>query len=202
MDEIKTCQRCNVLISNLNSNTGNYYRHISVKYCDECRVIVNREKGAERVRRYKERQKKLKPLIREMKDNYITIDGIRVPTRCTKSISDDKIGYYVYWFSHPDERWVYVGKSCGNLNNRILSHKRHWEGDNIDDKYRKLIDESDVYFTELTNPVEADFVESILINQHKPIANIAKKYEISSVNIELNLNWKKYNLNKSSISKE
>lgn len=58
MNNIKICQRCNAaLISNLDSANCDYYRHIRVKYCDECAAIVNREKNAERCRRYRERKK-------------------------------------------------------------------------------------------------------------------------------------------------
>lgn len=58
MHNVKMCERCNhVLISNLNSPTADYYRHLSVKYCDTCREIVKREKTAQRVKKYKQRKK-------------------------------------------------------------------------------------------------------------------------------------------------
>lgn len=70
MNNIKICQRCNAaLISNLDSANCDYYRHIRVKYCDECAAIVNREKNAERCRRYRERKKK----IRSAEDTKLAI---------------------------------------------------------------------------------------------------------------------------------
>lgn len=76
MNNIKICERCkSVLISNLDSDSCDYYRHIRVKYCDECRVIVNREKNAERVRRCKER-KKLNKRIEDNKLNILESENI------------------------------------------------------------------------------------------------------------------------------
>lgn len=58
MKNIKICERCHATaISDLNDAETDYFRHIAVKYCDECRKIVNREKTAERVKRYKERKR-------------------------------------------------------------------------------------------------------------------------------------------------
>lgn len=58
MNNVKVCIRCNLkLISNMNFDTCDYYRHLSVKYCDECREIVKREKNAEAVKRYRKRKK-------------------------------------------------------------------------------------------------------------------------------------------------
>lgn len=85
MNNIKICERCKTaLISNLDSENCDYYRHIRIKYCDKCRVIVNREKTLERVKRYNARKKKiisaedtrLEILTREnleMYNNYIEI---------------------------------------------------------------------------------------------------------------------------------
>lgn len=61
MNNIKICERCKAaLISNLDSENCDYFRHIRVKYCDSCAEIVNREKNAERCRRYRERKKRLR----------------------------------------------------------------------------------------------------------------------------------------------
>lgn len=58
MTNFKMCQRCNQkVISNLNNPTADYYRHLSVKYCDECREIVRREKNAQSVKRYRKRKR-------------------------------------------------------------------------------------------------------------------------------------------------
>lgn len=58
MNNVKMCARCNAaIISNLHSETADYYRHISIKYCDQCRQIVKREQTARRVKALKERKK-------------------------------------------------------------------------------------------------------------------------------------------------
>lgn len=51
MDEIKKCERCHEVISDV--NCSDWFSHIRVKYCDTCREIVRREKEAERMRKYR-----------------------------------------------------------------------------------------------------------------------------------------------------
>lgn len=76
MENVKVCQRCKaVLISNLDSDTCDYFRHIRVKYCDVCAEIVNKEKNAERCRRYRER-KKLNRKADETKLNILENENI------------------------------------------------------------------------------------------------------------------------------
>ncbi len=53
---IKKCVICGVPISN--EYESSWYRHIRIMYCDACREEVNRIKNADRVRKYKKRQKK------------------------------------------------------------------------------------------------------------------------------------------------
>lgn len=52
---IKRCERCYTPISY--EDTADWYSHIRIQYCDECKKIVEKEKAAERFRRYKQRQK-------------------------------------------------------------------------------------------------------------------------------------------------
>ena len=52
---IKRCERCFTPISY--EDTADWYSHIRIQYCDECKKIVEKEKAAERFRRYKQRQK-------------------------------------------------------------------------------------------------------------------------------------------------
>lgn len=47
MQEIKYCQRCGKLISDVNAS--DWYSHISKKYCEICRRESDREKTALRV---------------------------------------------------------------------------------------------------------------------------------------------------------
>lgn len=58
MQNVKMCVRCNAaIISNIHNENTDFYRHIRVKYCDQCRPIVKREQTAARVRKLKARKK-------------------------------------------------------------------------------------------------------------------------------------------------
>ena len=61
---VKKCERCFKIISDANSS--DWYSHIRIKYCDECREIVRKEKAAARVKRLRERKKENE---KAMKDN-------------------------------------------------------------------------------------------------------------------------------------
>ena len=52
---IKRCARCYTPISY--EDSSDWYSHIRIKYCDECRKVVEREQAAERLKRYKQRKK-------------------------------------------------------------------------------------------------------------------------------------------------
>ena len=85
MNNVKMCVRCNAaIISNLHDANADYYRHLSVKYCDECRKITEREQTARRLKRYRERKKQNRTLKQEqnsylkaenemMKRNYVQL---------------------------------------------------------------------------------------------------------------------------------
>lgn len=55
MSDLKFCSRCGVVISNL--VTGDYYSHISIKYCTKCAEVVEREKTAARVKALRQRKR-------------------------------------------------------------------------------------------------------------------------------------------------
>ena len=52
---IKKCERCNKEISW--ESTSDYYSHIRIMYCSECREIVKREQTVSRMKRLRERKK-------------------------------------------------------------------------------------------------------------------------------------------------
>lgn len=69
MNNVKMCLRCNAaIISNLHTDTADYYRHLSVKYCDECREIVKREQTARRVKALRERKREKDKLMKTEND--------------------------------------------------------------------------------------------------------------------------------------
>lgn len=55
MNDIKFCKRCGTLISDINNT--DWYRHLSVKYCEICRKESDREKTALRVYNLRQRKK-------------------------------------------------------------------------------------------------------------------------------------------------
>lgn len=52
---VKYCERCYKKISD--AYTSDWYSHIRIMYCDECRDIVRKEKAAERIRKLREKNK-------------------------------------------------------------------------------------------------------------------------------------------------
>ena len=62
--DIKRCEKCYKIISDI--NTSDYYSHIRIKYCPDCKEIVLREKTKARMQRLRER-KKLQEQERNMK---------------------------------------------------------------------------------------------------------------------------------------
>lgn len=57
LDSLKRCTRCGVLISDLDNPTTDYYSHIRLKYCPDCRQAVEKRQSLERVKRYRERKR-------------------------------------------------------------------------------------------------------------------------------------------------
>lgn len=55
MTDLKFCKRCGTLISDI--STADWYRHLSVKYCEICRKDSEREKTALRVYNLRQRKK-------------------------------------------------------------------------------------------------------------------------------------------------
>lgn len=65
MTPIKICERCRaVAISNINVDGTDYYSHIRIKYCDNCRKEIKREQTARRMRELRRRAKEEKKLLK------------------------------------------------------------------------------------------------------------------------------------------
>ena len=62
MKEIKYCQNCGLIISNIENS--DYFSHISIKYCPDCSKKIEREKTAARVAALRKR-KKIKDKFRD-----------------------------------------------------------------------------------------------------------------------------------------
>lgn len=57
LEDVKRCTMCGKVISDLNDQTTDYYRHIRLKYCPICRETAEHLQGVDRVRRYRERKR-------------------------------------------------------------------------------------------------------------------------------------------------
>ena len=55
MTDVKRCKRCGKIISDVSS--ADWYSHIRVQYCENCRKQSDREKTAIRVAKLRERKK-------------------------------------------------------------------------------------------------------------------------------------------------
>lgn len=78
---IKRCARCYTPISY--EDNSDWYSHIRIKYCDECRKVVEREQAAERLKRYKQRKKEADRIrdarLKELElENQILRDKLKV----------------------------------------------------------------------------------------------------------------------------
>lgn len=83
-----------------------------------------------------------------------------------------------------------------HMKERDDSHIKN-DHDNIPRKYRPLLKESDVYYMELANRCEMDYVELYLINRYKPLANVQSKNEGTSELFLCNLpEWIPYRTHK------
>lgn len=110
-----------------------------------------------------------------------------------------KDGYYVYRYMHPDYPWLYIGKTK-HLDRRIREHARS-NGDNIDPKYRDIVNEAYILYIRLSNQTEMDILELYLIDKYKPKLNRASKYS-GGGSLKMRVpKWEKYDENIQSLSR-
>ncbi len=55
MRETKYCQRCGKIISRIEN--ADWYSHMSIKYCPDCRKKSDQEKTAERMKKFRARNR-------------------------------------------------------------------------------------------------------------------------------------------------
>lgn len=67
MTDIKYCEGCGRVISRIND--ADWYSHMSIKYCPNCRAKSDKEKAAERLKRFRARNKQ----IRKAKDEKLVL---------------------------------------------------------------------------------------------------------------------------------
>lgn len=69
MQDIKYCQRCGRKISDI--NTADYFSHIKIKYCTDCKADANREDCRERSKRIRRQVKENNRLARELNNRLL-----------------------------------------------------------------------------------------------------------------------------------
>lgn len=57
LENVKRCTMCGKVISDLNDETTDYYRHIRLKYCPTCRGTMEHLQGVARVQEYRRRKR-------------------------------------------------------------------------------------------------------------------------------------------------
>lgn len=95
------------------------------------------------------------------------------------------MSYYIYRYMHPDYSWLYVGQTV-DIKGRIKSHD-YSNSDNIDRKYVDLLLEATVLYFQCNSKNQMNYIESYLIDKHKPFLNKAGKDEDVSCEAEMEL---------------
>ncbi len=85
------------------------------------------------------------------------------------------MGHCVYKYVLDDEI-IYIGKNDTELKSRVYSHETE-KSDRLYRFFEKYGDKLKIYYTEVKNRLQADLLESFLIDKYKPSFNIAKNYE-------------------------
>lgn len=106
------------------------------------------------------------------------------------------MGYYVYKYVHPLHPWLYVGKCNSNLKDRLDKHLSD-PSDNIPRKYKKLLEESNIFYLELNTEDETRAIESYLINTFKPMLNtrsgsVERLNSVTVYQILNRTNWQRF----------
>ena len=87
-------------------------------------------------------------------------------------------GVYKY---EVDGKVVYVGKTDSNFEARIACHRR-------EEAFAPYLSKAKIFVREMKDAREADFLETLLINQHKPELNKAKK-NVTDFEVWASLDW-------------
>lgn len=76
---------------------------------------------------------------------------------------------------------IYVGKTDRDFAARIAVHSR-------DAAFAPYLPNAKIYVRETMDAPEADFLETLLINQYRPVLNKAKKM-VTDAEVSVNLDW-------------
>ena len=90
----------------------------------------------------------------------------------------------IYKYEH-DEKVIYIGKTDNSFESRIYAHSR-------DKKFAPYLEKASISVHETRDAAEADFLETVLIAQHRPILNAAKKL-VTNASVYANIEWIPWN---------
>ena len=90
----------------------------------------------------------------------------------------------IYKYEH-DEKVIYIGKTDNSFESRIYAHSR-------DKKFAPYLEKASISVHETRDAAEADFLETVLIAQHRPILNAAKKL-VTDASVYANIEWIPWN---------
>lgn len=88
------------------------------------------------------------------------------------------IGVYKYVYRN---EVIYVGQTKASFHERICCHAR-------EKKFFPFLEEAKIFVCELGSEKEADFIETVLINQYRPALN-SKKKGITIVPVIADVQW-------------
>lgn len=98
-------------------------------------------------------------------------------------------GVYKYVL-HDTGEVVYIGKTNSSFDARIRTHA---SGVGLEAKFLEYKDKCDIFVAHLPNTVETDIMERALINEYKPVLNVADNFDGTSGLIEIKEpQWKPY----------
>ena len=88
--------------------------------------------------------------------------------------------YGVYKYEY-DGQVIYIGKTTTSFADRFYCHS-------CEEKFKPYLDRALIYVCEAEDEYEADFWETVLVAEHKPILNVAKK-SITASRVHLDITW-------------
>ena len=89
----------------------------------------------------------------------------------------------VYKYEH-NGKVIYVGKTSSSFESRFYTHSK-------DEKFKPYLETATAFIYETKDGYEADFLETALINQHKPALNSAKS-AVTNADIRVDVQWVKW----------
>lgn len=100
--------------------------------------------------------------------------------------------YYVYGYLHPEEGWIYIGLTTQPLERRLINQHLNSSCDNIERRWVPMLEESSMYYMELSNEAEMKMVELYFIDKYKPLINKKDVFSGGGTMTLTTPKWKKF----------